>query len=44
MDVLLARAGAVLALADLSFVAFLDVSFFAIVPSTIAGRPDEGEG
>jgi hypothetical protein len=38
------RAGAVLALAALGFVAFVDVNFFAIVPSADAGRPDDGEG
>jgi len=44
MVVILAGACAGLALAALGFVAFLDVNFFAIVPSANAGRPDDGEG
>jgi hypothetical protein len=42
--VLLVRAGIVFAFAGLAFVAFLDVSFFATVSSSDAGRPKHGEG
>jgi hypothetical protein len=44
MVALFVGAGAVLAFAALFFVAFLDVNFFAMVPSANAGRPDAGEG
>jgi hypothetical protein len=40
----LAGAGVVLAFAALGFVVFSDVTFFAMVPSADAGRPDDGEG
>ena len=41
---LLARAGAALVFAALGFVAFLDVNFFAMVPSANAGRSEDGAG
>jgi hypothetical protein len=42
--VLFAGADADLAFAALGFVAFVDVSFFAMLSSANAGRPDDGEG
>jgi hypothetical protein len=44
MVVLFARAGADLAFAALSFVVFVDVDFFAMVPPANAGRPNYGQG
>jgi hypothetical protein len=44
MVVLVARAGAGLAFAVLSFVVFVDVEFFAMVPPANAGSPNYGEG